>query len=94
MKFTYDPAKERKNLATRKLSLRLTEFIFEDPFVLIIYDRFDRQHRYHAIGVVGGKCLLAVFTNPDPDDETWVHTISLREATPDERRRFEEGDED
>ena len=52
MRFTHNSEKEKKNLLTHKLSLKLTEYIFEDPFALILYDLFDGEHRYHAIGVV------------------------------------------
>ena len=94
MRHTFSEAKDKRNRSVHKLSLALTPYIFEDPFVLIAYDRFDGEHRYHAVGIVDGKCLLVVFTNPDPDDETWVHAISLRAATSNERRRYEQGDLD
>jgi uncharacterized DUF497 family protein len=33
--------------------------------------------------------VVIVHTYPDPDDETWIHVISLREATAHERRQYE-----
>jgi uncharacterized DUF497 family protein len=33
--------------------------------------------------------VVVVHTYPDPDDETRVHVIGLREATAHERKRYE-----
>ena len=93
MRITYDPIKEVKNKRRHGLSFAIAEYLVEDPLLVIVYDRCGNgEHRYHAIGVVGGRCLVLVHTNPDPDDESWIHAISLREATPHERRRYQEVD--
>ena len=92
MNFTWDPVKESENKRKHKLSFDLSRNVFDDPFVVIVYDRFENgEHRFHAIGMVGWKCLVLVHTYPDPSDESWVQVIGLREATPNERRRYEEG---
>lgn len=92
MKVTYDLSKEAENTRKHRISLGIEEYLVEDPFLVIVYDRFENgEHRYHAIGVVERKCLLLVHAYPDPDDEDWIQAISLREATRDERRRYEEG---
>lgn len=93
MKLIYDHLKEQKNNRQHKLSLEIGEYILDDPLVLIVYDRFEEgENRYHAIGMVGHKCLVLVHAYPDPDDENLIRAISLREATRDERRRYEEGE--
>ena len=95
MRFTWDPPKETANIRKHKLGFDFARNVFDDPLVAIVYDRFENgEHRYHAIGMVGWKCLLVVHTYPDPGDEAWVHVIGLREATADERKRYEEGELD
>ena len=92
MRFTWDPPKEVANLHKHKLGFDFAQHVFGDWLVKIVYDRFENgEHRYHAIGLVGSKCLLVVHTYPDPEDEAWVHVIGLREATANERRCYEEG---
>lgn len=92
MRVTYDPVKEIENRRKHKLSLELSWHVFDDPLVAVVYDRFENgEHRYHAVGMVGRACLLVVHTYPDNDDESWIQAIGLRKATPDERKRYEEG---
>ncbi len=48
------------------------EYVFDDPLVAIVYDRFENgEHRYHAIGMVGHACLLLVHIHPDPSHDDW-----------------------
>jgi hypothetical protein len=51
------------------------------------------EERWITIGTVmvggGFKVVVVVHKYPDPEDETWVHVISLREATTHERKRYE-----
>ena len=95
MKFTFDPQKEKINLAKHGYDFSFARLLFADPLAVSAYDRFENgEHRYHLIGAVGGgfKVLLAVYTLPDPEDDEWIQVIGLREATAHERRRYEEGD--
>lgn len=93
MKVVDDATKDIENLREHRLSLALASFLFEDQMLIIVYDRYENgEHRFHAVGTVGNKCLVLVHSYPDPDDESWVRAISLREATRDERRRYEEGE--
>ena len=58
-----------------------------------VYDRYENgEHRWHIFAPIGWKLLLVVYTHPDPTDEDWVRVISLREATAEERKLYEEGD--
>ena len=56
-----------------------------------IYANLNLCGGHHAIGTLGGKCLL-VHTYPDPNDESRPRAISLREAIKNERRRYQEGE--
>ncbi len=62
---------------------------------MVVYDRYEHgEVRYHAIGMVGNRCLVLVHSYPDPEDDEWVRVIGLREATAAERKRYEKGDRD
>ena len=54
------------------------------------------EERWHTIGAVAAgsifKVLLVVHTYPDPEDESWIRIISVREADSKERRRYEDQD--
>ncbi len=92
MKITSDRRKETANKRKHKLGFDLAHHVFDDPLVAIVHDRFENgEDRYHAIGMVGQKCLLVVFSHPDINDENWIQVIGLREATSNERTRYEEG---
>ncbi len=53
----------------------------------------DGEERWRTIGaIVSGRrfrILVVIHSYPDPDDETWVQIISLRDATSHERRGYE-----
>jgi len=95
MRIEWDESKEQKNVEKHKLDFSFAEFVLTDRLAVVIYDRNeDGEDRYHAIAWVNGKLLLVVHTYPDPDDETWIRVIGLREATAHERKRHEGGDYD
>eukprot|EP01037_Dinobryon_pediforme_P014989 gene14989-15127_t len=82
MRLCFDPLKDARNKTKHGLSLSLAQHAFNDPHVLIIYDRHENgEDRYHAIARVASKFLLLVHGYPDPDEEDCVRAISLREAT-------------
>jgi uncharacterized DUF497 family protein len=90
MRLFFDPVKDARNKTKHGLSLSLAHHVFNDPHVLIIYDRYENGgDRYHAIARVASKFLLLVHGYPDPDDEDCIRAISLREATLRERRHYE-----
>ncbi len=95
MRITQDRNKEQRNRAKHGLDFSFAEAVCADPLAAIVYDRFENgEHRFHLIGAVGPgpKVLLVVHTYPDPQDEEWIHVIGLREATPKERKQYEEGE--
>lgn len=94
MRITWREEKARRNRLKHGLGFDLAAQVFADPLARTVWDRaVDGEERWRTFGVVamgnGFKLVVVVHTYPDLDDETWVHVISLREATPHERRQFE-----
>jgi uncharacterized DUF497 family protein len=86
---TWDEQKRRSNLVKHRVDLALVErFDFETA--AIEEDRDIRhERRFRGIGFIDDRLYFLVFTyNRDGEP----HAISLRPATPKERRRYAEGD--
>jgi uncharacterized DUF497 family protein len=92
MRLEWDLDKEKKNIAKHGLDFSIALLVVRDALSIIVEDRFENgEHRYHWIGMLGSKCLVLVHAYPDPGDDTWIRVISLRQATPAERKQYEEG---
>jgi uncharacterized DUF497 family protein len=94
MRLTWRREKENFNIRKHGLDFSLAKQVFADPLADTILDgAVNGEERWCTFGAatVGGwfKVVVVVHTYPDPDDEAWVHVISLREATAHERRRYE-----
>ena len=85
MRFTYDAAKSKWNIAERGLAFDLAED-FDWSTALIIEDtRQDYpERRYQALGLITEHLHMLVFT---PRSGA-VHVISLRRANQRERSRY------
>jgi uncharacterized DUF497 family protein len=85
MRFTYDPAKNERNMAERGLSFDLAEEL-DWSTALIAEDTRKRyaERRYQTLGLIGEHLHMLVFT---PRDGA-VHVISLRRANKRERSRY------
>ena len=88
MRFEWDPAKAKAN--TRKHAVAFTEAasVFGDPFsdTFPDPDHSTGEFRYVTVGLsVAGRLLIVGHT--DRDDA--VRIITAREATPRERRYYE-----
>lgn len=85
MRFTYDPAKNERNMAERGLAFDLAEK-FDWSTALIVEDtRHDYpERRYQALGLIEEHLCMLVFT---PRGEA-IHVISLRRANRRERSRY------
>jgi len=95
MQLEWDEDKEVANVAKHGLDFSFAAQVLSDRLGVVIYDRFENgEHRYHAIGLVGWKCLVLVHSYPNPDDDRVIRVIGLRDATTHERRRYEESDFD
>ncbi|WP_137932986.1 BrnT family toxin [Mesorhizobium comanense] len=92
MRFEWDPEKARRNLAKHGIGFDLAQKVFDDPFHVIVPDRFeDGEQRWHAIGLIEAVLImLVVHTYPDSGDEERIRIIGARKATTHERRRYEQ----
>lgn len=91
MQFAWDPEKAKSNRSKHRVSFELAQQVFADPLHIVVLDRVsEHEERWHAIGRVGAvTILLVVHSYPDGDDV--IRIIGARKATPQERRRYEQG---
>ena len=86
MRYTWDPAKNRANIAKHRIDFRAAIRIFDGQVVERIDDRFDYdEERWLAIGLVDGFEFAVVYTEPGEHER---RIISARKATPEERRYY------
>ncbi len=90
MEFDWDPKKAAINILLGKPPFEEGVLAWKDPNAVI---RFDPAHshdedRFHLIGYSPKRILLVVFTMRENDALTWI--ISVRKATPMERRTYEQ----
>ena len=84
--FEWDPAKAKANLAKHGVDFEVAKDVFLDRATLIDADDSNPDEvRWRIIGLVGGKVLLLVFTEPDDDV---IRIISARKATKREERDY------
>lgn len=93
MRFEWDEAKNRHNIAKHTVSFETARLVFEDPQALSVLERIvDREERWQTLGMIGGVVVLLVaHTFRDEGGEEAIRIISARRATPRERRAYEEG---
>ena len=85
MLVTFDPAKSERNEAERGLPFGLAlDFEWDSALVAEDTRRDYGERRFQAIGFIGGRLHVLVFT---PRGEA-VHVISLRRANGRERNRY------
>ena len=88
MKFTWDEAKERRNVAKHGIDFETATRVFNDPNFVTEQDReVDDEPRWQTIGMVDGMRMMLV-AHVTFESEEIVHIISARKATPRERRRY------
>jgi len=86
MRYSWDEAKNRRNLAWRGISFEDAQRIFEGPTVEKVDDRFDYgETRVYAVGLVNGLEITVVYTDKN-DGERRI--ISAWRAEPHERRYY------
>jgi uncharacterized DUF497 family protein len=89
-RWTWDPDKELINLAKHGLSLAIGGLVLDhDPLAMTRPDPHPDNDRWQTIGSAGGVLLLLVVST-DPSDEIEGRIISVRKATKQERRAYEE----
>ena len=71
MKYDWDEAKNRKNLAKHGLSFEDAEQVFSGPCVTFVDDRFNYgEERLITLGLLAGR--LVVITHAPRDEETRI----------------------
>jgi uncharacterized protein len=91
-RYVWDEAKNRSNQRKHGISFKQAAQVFQDPFHVLIQDRFESgEERWQTFGVVDGVLLLIVAHTMDDSDEfeEVIRIISARKATKRERRRYE-----
>lgn len=95
MRFVWDLAKAESN--HRKHGVRFEDAVqvFFDPLHLTVQDRVEGgEYRWQTIGQVGGAAVLLVahtVTEDGPEPVEVIRIISVRRATPQERKRYANG---
>jgi uncharacterized DUF497 family protein len=84
MEIEFDPAKDRSNLRNHGVSLVMArEFILEDAIVREDRDETYGEQRFQAIGPIGSRLFVMIFTV-----RSAIRVISLRRAEARERKRY------
>ena len=87
MRIEFDPAKDGANLAKHGISMQAAIGFDWDTAIELEDDRFDyRELRFIALGLIGDRVYVMVFTEGSDDDT--VRVISLRPAEKRERRDY------
>nr|AAK01338.1 unknown [uncultured bacterium Pu8] len=90
MNFEWDEEKARANLEKHGVSFEEAQTVFDDPLYVDFYDPHHSvdEHRYIIIGESRqGRLLMVSYT----ERGDVARLISSREATPAERKDYEEG---
>jgi hypothetical protein len=91
--FDWDPAKEQKNIRTRRLSFRQASLVFRDPDQLTLFDEAhsDEEERWITIGLdSAGLLRVVVHTFKQvTEDLCRIRIISARKATSAEARQYQ-----
>ena len=93
MKFEWDPEKDLINQKKHGIALNVAIEVFNDPLHLSSIDhRFGYfEERWVTVGKANGVGILVVvnlFFNEEGEEV--IRVISAREATPNERRQYED----
>lgn len=93
MRFEWDEAKNRRNLAKHGISFEIVKSMFEDPYALSIQDRVvEGEERWQTLGAIGDVVVVLVaHTHEEMENEEVIRIISARNATPLERKAYEQG---
>ena len=88
MKYEWDPHKNQLNRQNHKLDFADAALIFEQPMLVTLDEREDYgEDRWIGIGLLNLRVVVIVFTEPRPDT---IRVISLRKATSNERKQYEQ----
>ena len=89
LQFTWDPAKAAANISKHGVSFEDASGVFRNPLAKVLPDptHSEQEQRSLILGhSAGGRLLMVVFTETDER----IRIISARDASPRERREYEE----
>jgi len=92
VRFEWDDRKNESNLKKHGVDFETASLVFLDPWFVMEEDwAEDGEVRWRTIGEVDGEALLLVIHLLADDEEgiELVRIISARDATREERRRYE-----
>lgn len=88
MRFEWDEAKNKTNIHKHGLDFVDAQEAFEGPLLVRADIRADYgEDRWQGIGMIRGRVVVVVFAEEAPD---LIRIISLRKASSEERRLYEE----
>lgn len=89
MEYEWDPEKDRINVEKHGVSFREASTVFLDALHVTVFDERHsiEEFRFRTIGYTATNRLVIV-AHADRDDR--VRIITAREATPRERRQYEQ----
>ena len=87
MEFEWDEAKNRFNIAKHGIDFNDAKRVFDGPIYTDEETEYHHgEYRFHTLGLLDGLIVLMI-VHTDREDRTRL--IPAREATPNERRKFE-----
>lgn len=90
MEFEWDDEKNRTNKRKHSLSFEAAIRVFDDPFELTEFDQtIDGEDRWKIIGLAWAV-LVVIYVERNRQDVTVTRIISARQATKEERQRYEQ----
>ncbi len=95
MRILWDEAKNRSNRKKHGISFETAALVFLDPMHLSRKDRVvDGEERWQTIGRVQGMLLVLVAYIVLSEEEEVIRMFSARKVTRQERKEYEEANED
>jgi uncharacterized protein len=92
MRYTWNEAKNRRNLAVHGITFADAARIFEGPTLERVDDRFDYgETRVYAVGLVNGLEITVIYADQTNDER---RIISAWRSEPHERRYYWQNLED
>jgi len=90
MRFEWDEAKNRRNLAKHKIGFETAKLVFEDSHALSFQDLIvDGEERWQTFGMIGGLVVMVAHTFWEEGGEEVIRLISARKASSRERKTYE-----
>lgn len=89
MEYEWDPEKDRANQEKHGISFAQASTVFLDPLHATVFDErhFNGEYRFRTIGYTSDNRLVIV---AHTDREDRIRIITARDATPRERRQYEQ----